>query len=129
MRLPAATSSSGMLTKWCPARAIAASTSGRINDPPSTVIVPWQLMTVVTPSSSYTLPVCPKPERAGGAAADDEPKGSAHTFREFNMAPANDPTAATKLRRRHFVLISMDLGSLVYLRRLICASYLRKLFA
>src|SRR6266446_2717045 len=52
MRLPAATSKSGMLTKWRPAMAITASTSGRIREPPSIVMVPCPLMTVVTPNSS-----------------------------------------------------------------------------
>ena len=39
-------------TKWRPAWAITASSSGRRMEPPSMVIVPSQLMTVVTPSSS-----------------------------------------------------------------------------
>src|SRR5271155_3465476 len=36
-------------------------TSGRINEPPRTVSVPWPLITVVKPSSSYTFPVLPRP--------------------------------------------------------------------
>ena len=61
MRFPAATSSSGMCTKCRPACAITASNSGRITEPPSIVIVPWQLITVFTPNSSYGLPVLPRP--------------------------------------------------------------------
>src|SRR5579859_1380659 len=67
MRLPAATSRSGMSAKWRPAMAITASSSGRRIEPPSIVIVPWQLITVVTPSSSYGFPVAPKPETSATA--------------------------------------------------------------
>src|SRR5207248_866867 len=50
-----------MLTKWRPACIMTASSSGWGSDPPSMVMVPSQLITVVTPNSSYGLPEWPNP--------------------------------------------------------------------
>src|SRR5882672_152794 len=102
MRLPAATSNSAMLTKWRPAIIMTASISACGRDPPSTVMVPSQLITVVTPSSSKGLPVCPKPLTRELALA-------AARFLENNLCgarsdPVTSPTLPRKLRRFHFDL-------------------------
>src|SRR6266704_1564168 len=107
MRLPAATSSSGMLTKWRPAIAITASTSGRIREPPSTVMVPCPLITAVTPNSSYTFPVAPKPER--GAALLPAARGRAKTLRPLNKVPTNAPRVPRKVLRFQLSLNVIDL--------------------
>src|SRR5205085_1993995 len=114
------TSRSGMLQKCCPAKAITSSTSGRASDPPSTVIVPCPLITVVTPSSSYTFPVEPKPVTFGALAAGTA--DAANRLRAPDIAPvtapAIKPRLLTKLRRVDFKF-SMSLFSLARARRLL----------
>src|SRR5580704_11706321 len=99
MRFPAAASSSGMLTKLHIACVIIVSTSGRPSEPPRVVIVPWPLMTVVTPSSSYTLPVEPRPDairlQSGCGVATVPFAGAAESFRD----PASDANAAPSVPR------------------------------
>src|ERR1700733_1488891 len=102
MRFPAATSNSGMLTKWRPAIVITASSSGCGREPPSIVIVPSQLITVVTPSSSYGFPVCPKPFT--GALAPAEPRFVENNLRGAKSDPAITPALPRKLRRFHLDL-------------------------
>src|ERR1700730_13184238 len=75
-----------------------ASTSGRMSEPPSTVMVPWPLMTVETPNSSKTLPDSPKPEILPPAAPDDEP---ARSFLAFDIVPAITPRLPRNDRRVH----------------------------
>src|SRR5260370_12624588 len=93
MRFAAASSRPGMLTKWRAACAITVSTSGRISDPPSMVIVPSGLMTAVTPSSLYGSRECPKPLRFGEDSGGDDlaPRSLGVT--------KNDPAIAVRVPR------------------------------
>src|SRR5215469_6806181 len=95
MRLPAAISNSGMLTKWREASAITASTSGRMSEPPSVVMVPCALITVATPSSWYGLPDSPNPVTAALVVLADTEKA----FHGAVIAAANAPTVARNPRR------------------------------
>ncbi len=83
-----------------------ASSSGWGERPPSTVMVPSQLITVVTPSSSKGLPVSPKPFTGVLALA---PAPTDDRFQENNLCGARIalaiiPTLPRKLRRFHFEL-------------------------
>src|SRR6266513_3080219 len=112
MRLPAATSSSGTLTKWRPANAITASTSGRIREPPNTVMVPCPLMTVVTPNSSYTFPVAPKPETE--AALPPAAGGRANALRPLKIVPTSAPRVLRNVLRFQRSLNAIGLRPLLY---------------
>ncbi len=72
--------------------AITASSSGRRTEPPSIVIVPSQLMTVVTPSSSYGFPLWPKPLTVLLPAV-------AATFEKSLRGAKIDPTIAAAVPR------------------------------
>src|SRR4029077_4277154 len=113
MRFPAAASNSGMLAKWRPAMVMTASSSGWGSEPPSMVIVPSQLITVVTPSSSYGLPLCPKPLTCARARA--APLLEENNFRGVRRAPATAPRLPRKPRRFHFELSRIKICSCVSL--------------
>src|SRR5581483_6498659 len=73
------------------------STSGRIKEPPSMVIVPIALITVGIPSSWYGLPDCPKPVNVAGAGVLDAL--AANDLREFRSDAAPVISVPTNPRR------------------------------
>src|SRR5580698_3207308 len=122
MRFPAAASSSGMFTKLRIACVMIASTSGRPSEPPRVVMVPWPLMTVVTPSSWYTSPVEPRPlvillQSAPCAALSPalEPSACFEPANEANAAPSD----AINERRFHVYLNFSVIFVLLRVRRVI----------
>src|SRR5882672_7970324 len=101
-----------MLQKCFPPSAITASTSGRGSEPPSTVIVPCPLMTVVTPSSSYTFPVDPKPvnfELATGVG----PAGTANALIGLSTAADTALSMPRNVRRLDWSVNAMELCPLL----------------
>src|SRR5690242_12069042 len=112
MRLPAATSRSGMLQKCFPPRAMTSSTSGRGSEPPRTVMVPWPLMTVVTPSSSKTFPVEPKPV-SFLLAAGVEPAGAASVLIGLSTAAESALSMPRNVLRFDWSLNAMELCPLL----------------
>src|SRR5271168_4757935 len=107
MRFPTAASSSGMLTKCFAASAITASISGRGKEPPSVVIVPCPLITVVTPSSSYTSPEAPKPEILAPCGTLQP-----NSFRALRSDPTVAPREPKNVRRFHLNCIGVLLDFL-----------------
>src|SRR5580704_10627012 len=119
MRFPAAASSSGMLTKLHIACVIIVSTSGRPSEPPRVVIVPSPLMTVVTPTSSYTLPVEPRPDAirlqsgcTAGLALDTG--AAAESFRDPTSA-ANAAPKVPRNDRRFHVSLNLNVSAILVL--------------
>src|SRR5205823_1366941 len=98
-----------------PAMVMTASSSGWGREPPSMVMVPSQLITVVTPSSSYGLPVCPKPLTRVLAA--DRSAFLENNLRGARIEPAITPTLPRKLRRFHFELNRIELLLCILLTR------------
>src|SRR5439155_20287810 len=112
MRLPAATSRSGMLQKCFPPRAMTSSTSGRGSEPPRTVMVPCPLMTVVTPSSSKTFPLDPKPA-SFLLAAGVEPAGTATVLVGLSTAAESALSMPRNVLRFDWSLNTMELYPLL----------------
>src|SRR6266851_6184024 len=70
-------------------------------------MVPSQLITVVTPSSSYGFPLCPNPVTVAVLCfglAPVAPRFKENNLRGVSIDPANTPTLPRKLRRFHFEL-------------------------
>src|SRR6266446_7624137 len=83
-------------------------------------MVPSQLITVVTPSSSYGFPLCPNPVTVAVLCfglAPVAPRFKENNLRGVSIDPANTPTLPRKLRRFHFELSRINqLLFLFYLR-------------
>src|SRR2546427_11693682 len=74
-------------------------------------MVPSQLITVVTPSSSYGFPLCPNPVTVAVlffGLAPVAPRFNENTLRGARTDPANTPTLPRKFRRFHFELSRMN---------------------
>src|ERR1700731_615389 len=74
-------------------------------------MVPSQLITVVTPSSSYGFPLCPNPVTVGVfffGLAPVAPRFRENNLRDARIDPANTPTPPRKLRRFDFKLSRMN---------------------
>ena len=82
-------------------------------------MVPSQLITVVTPSSSYGLPLCPNPVTVAVfffGLAPVAPRFNENNLRGARIDPANTPALPRKLRRFHFELSRMNQLLFFYLR-------------
>src|SRR5438128_171702 len=88
---------------------MAASSSGCGSDPPSMVMVPSQLITVVKPSSSYGLPEWPNPLFTARPAS----RADANSFFGAATVPASAAMLPRKVRRFQFE--RGRIGKLLYL--------------
>src|ERR1700682_6414826 len=74
-------------------------------------MVPWQLITVGTPSSSYGFPLCPNPVTVAVlffGLAPLAPRFNENNLRGARIDPAKTPALPRKLRRFHFELSRMN---------------------
>src|ERR1700730_2710308 len=70
-------------------------------------MVPSQLITVATASSSYGFPLCPNPVTVAVSCfglVPVAPRFNENNLRGVRIDPANTPTLPRKLRRFHFEL-------------------------
>src|SRR5260370_18804120 len=74
-------------------------------------MVPSQLITVVSASSSYGFPLCPNPVTVAVLCfglAPVAPRFNENNLRGVRIDPANTPTLPRKLRRFHFEFRRMN---------------------